>query len=143
MSLSGGFLRRSRVALSIPRCLLLSLLPSSAQSPLGSSSTSSCPNKFQYTVVQTRMQPPCRRCSRFIFAFMSLMFPSWNRYSKGRPCPPYFLATQTTSRRFFSTSRRLVSPSPVYRLIGCRSFPALFEHECVGGTAGRKQILER
>jgi hypothetical protein len=33
-------------------------------------------------------------------AFMSPMFPYWIRSSKGRPRPPYFLATQTASRRF-------------------------------------------
>src|SRR5215207_5317751 len=65
VSLLGAFLRRSGVALSIPRCLLLSLLPSSAQSPLGPSSTSSCPNKTQYTEVNTHMQPPADVHSRF------------------------------------------------------------------------------
>ena len=51
--------------------------------------------------------------SYFSTAFISPMLPSWMRSSKGKPIPLYFLATETTSLKFFSMSlwRALWSPA--------------------------------
>ena len=104
----GAFLRRSGVALSIPRRLLLSLLPSRAQSPLGPSSTSSCPNKTQYTEVNTRMQPPADGNSEF-FCMHEPDVPLLNKDFERNTWPAIF-SGHTDGQ--FSTSRRRASPSP-------------------------------
>jgi hypothetical protein len=53
-----------------------------------------------------------RSGSYFSTALMRPMLPSWMRSSNGRPIPRYFLATDTTSRRFFSMSFFLARRSP-------------------------------
>src|SRR5919107_1022412 len=57
------------------------------------------------------LQP--RSGSNFSTAFIRPMLPSWIRSSKGSPIPLYFLATLTTSLRFFSMSfcRAPLSPA--------------------------------
>jgi hypothetical protein len=54
-----------------------------------------------------------RSGSNFSTAFIRPMLPSWIRSSKGSPMPRYFLATETTSLRFFSISlwRAFLSPA--------------------------------
>src|SRR5215212_827765 len=51
--------------------------------------------------------------SYFSTAFISPILPSWIRSSKGKPIPRYFLATETTSLKFFSMSlwRARLSPA--------------------------------
>src|SRR5215211_3603792 len=83
------------------------------------SATALCTACLIHQVAYVENRKP-RSGSYFSTAFISPMLPSWIRSSKGSPYPRYFLATETTSLKFFSMSlwRARLSPALVRLLRG-------------------------
>src|SRR5918995_277652 len=80
------------------------------------SATARCTACLTHQVAYVENLQP-RSGSNFSTAFIRPMLPSWMRSSKGSPIPRYFLATLTTSLRFFSMSLWRAPLSPDLALL--------------------------